>query len=35
MNDIKVFAENEKEFKALIQPVRIYSQDIGMEVGIK
>ena len=33
LNDIKLFAKNEKEPKTLIQAVRIYSQDIGMEFG--
>ena len=33
MDDIKLFAKNEKELETLIQPVRIYSQDIGMEFG--
>ena len=28
MDDIKLFAKNEKEVKNLIQTVRIYSQDI-------
>ena len=27
------FAKNEKELETLIQTVRIYSQDIGMEFG--
>ena len=31
MDDIKLFAKNEKELKILIHAVRIYSQDIGME----
>ena len=35
MGGIKLFAKNEKELEALIQTVRICSQDIGMEVGIK
>ena len=35
MDDIKLFAKNEKELEALIHPVRIYSQDIGMEFSIK
>ena len=30
-DDIKPFAKNEKELENLIQTVRIYSQDIGME----
>ena len=35
MDDIKVFAENEKtKIKTLMRIVRIYSQDIGMEFGI-
>ena len=33
MDDIKLFAKNEKELKTLIHAVRIYSQDIGMEFG--
>ena len=31
MNDITVFAQNEKELETLLQTIRIYSQDIGME----
>ena len=31
MDDIKLFAKNEKELETLIHEVRIYSQDIGME----
>ena len=31
MNDIKLFAKNEKGLETLIHPVKIYSQDIGME----
>ena len=30
MDDIKLFAQNEKELETLILAVRIYSQDIGM-----
>ena len=33
--DIKLFAQNEKELETLIQAVRIYSQDIGMEFVIE
>ena len=33
MDDIKLFAKNEKELETLINAVRIYSQDIGMEFG--
>ena len=35
MDDIKLFAKNEKELEALIHAVRIYSQDIGMEFAIE
>ena len=35
MDDIKLFAKNEKELKTLIHSVRIYSQDIRMEFGIE
>ena len=35
MDDIKLFAKNEKELEALIHAVSIYSQDIGMEFGIE
>ena len=35
MDDIILFAKNEKELETLIHAVRIYSQDIGMEFGIK
>ena len=35
MDDIKVFAKNEKELKTLIHAIRIYSQEIGMEFGIE
>ena len=35
MDDIKVFAKNEKELETLKYTVRIYSQDIGMEFGIE
>ena len=31
--DIKLFAKNDKESEILIQVVRIYSQNIGMEFG--
>ena len=31
MEDIKLFSKNEKELETLIQTIRIYSQDIGME----
>ena len=35
MDDIKLFAENEKELETLTHAVRIYSQDIGMAFGIE
>ena len=35
MDDIKLFAKNEKELETLIHAVRIYSQSIGMEFGIE
>ena len=35
IDDIKVFAKNEKELETLIHAVRIYSQDRGMEFGIE
>ena len=35
MDDIKLFAKNEKQQETLIHTVRIYSQDIGMEFGIE
>ena len=35
MDEIKLFAKNEKELETLIHAVRIYSQDIVMEFGIE
>ena len=35
MDDIKIFAKNEKELETLIHTVRIYSQDIRMEFVIE
>ena len=35
MDDIKLFAKNEKERETVIHTVRIYGWDIGMEFGIK
>ena len=35
VDDIKLFAKNEKELETIIHAVRIYSQDIGMEFGIE
>ena len=33
MDDIKLYAKNEKGLETLIHTVRIYSQDIRMEFG--
>ena len=33
IDDIKHFVKNEKEVEPLIQPVRIYSEDIGMDLA--
>ena len=33
MDDVKLFAKNEKELETLIHAVRIYRQNIGMEFG--
>ena len=35
MDDIKLFAKNEKELETLIHTFRIYSQDLGIELGIE
>ena len=35
IEDIKLFAKNEKEFTTLIQRIKMYNQDIGMEFSIK
>ena len=35
MDDIKLFAKNEKELETLIHAVRIYNQDIGTEFGLE
>ena len=35
MDDIKLFAKNEKELETLIHAVRIYSLDIGIGFGIE
>ena len=35
LDDIKLFAKNEKEQETLIHTIRIYSQDIEMEFGIE
>ena len=35
IDEIKLFAKNEKELETLIHAVGIYSQDIGIEFGIE
>ena len=35
MDDIKLFAKNEKVLETLIHAIRIYTQDKGMEFGIE
>ena len=34
MDDLKLHAENEKGLESLVQTVRIFSDDIGMEFGM-
>ena len=35
MDNIKLFAKNERELETLIQNVRIYNQDLGIGFGIE
>ena len=35
MDDLKLFAKNEKDLDSLIQSVRVFSTDIGMQFGVK
>ena len=35
MDDLKLYAMNEKGVDSLIQTVRVFSEDIGMEFGIE
>ena len=35
MDDVKLFAKNEKELEIPIQSIRIYMEDIGMEFDIE
>ena len=35
MDDMKPFAQNENELETLIEAVRIYNHDLGMEFGIE
>ena len=34
MDDVKLFGENKKEIEFLMNTVRIFSEDICMEIGI-
>ena len=35
MDDLKLYAKNEKELDSLMQTVRVFSKDIGMDFGIE
>ena len=35
LNVIKIFTKNDKEPETLIQTIRIFSQDMGMEIEIE
>ena len=35
MNDLKLYSRSEKELNSLVQTIRIFSKDIGMEFGIE
>ena len=35
MNDLQLYSRNEKELDPLVQLIHIFSEDIGMEVGIE
>ena len=35
MDNIKLFAKQEKELETLVHEVRIYSQDVGMEFDME
>ena len=35
MDDLKLYASNEKSLESLIQTVRVFSNDIGMEFGVE
>ena len=35
MDYIEIVAKNEKELETFIQTIRIFSQDLGMEFGLK
>ena len=35
MDDLKLYSRNEKGLDSLVQTVRVFSEDIGMEFGIE
>ena len=35
MNDLKLYSRSEKGFDSLVQTIRVFSEDIGMEFGIE
>ena len=35
MNDLKLYSRRKKRFDTLVQAVRVFSEDIGMEFGIE
>ena len=35
IDDIKLFAKNEKELETLIHTIRIFRRDIGIEFGLE
>ena len=35
MDDLKLYAKNEKELDSLVQTDRVFSNDIGMDLGLK
>ena len=35
MNDLKLYASNEKSLESLIQTVRVFSNDTGIESGVE
>ena len=35
MDDLKLYSQNEKGLDSLVQTVRVFSEDIGMEFGIE
>ena len=35
MDDLKLYSQSEKGLDSLVQTVRVFSEDIGMEFGIQ